>query len=113
MVSCPNYQTMRQKRQAWQMMLLGSSCRFVLVFVIIFVGVLYVMQTSNLSARGYEIGDLQKQITLLEQDNQKLEYEIANQQSMKNLEQRVKKLNLVAVGDIEYAKLLGNEVAVR
>jgi hypothetical protein len=113
MVSYPNYQTMRQKKQAWQMMLFSASFRFVLVFVVGLFGILYVMQTSNLSAKGYEIGDLQKQISLLGQDNQRLEFEIANQRSMKNLEQRVKKLNLVAVGDVEYAMVLGNMVAVR
>lgn len=104
---------MRQKRQAWQMMLLSTSFRFVLVFAVGLFGVLYIMQISNLSAKGYDIGDLQKQISLLGQENQRLEYEIANQRSMKNLEQRVKKLNLVAAGDMEYATLLSNEVAVR
>ena len=113
MVSCINHQTMRQKKQAWQMLWLSASFRFVLVFFVGFFGVLYVMQTSDLSAKGYEIGDLQKQLTVLNQDNQKLEYEIANQQSMKNLEQRVKKMNLVVAENIEYATVLSNEVAVR
>jgi cell division protein FtsL len=113
MVASPNYQTMREKKQAWQITMLGTSFRFVLVFVVSFVGILYVMQTSNLSAKGYELSDLNKQINTLEQENQRLDYEIANQQSMQSLEERVKKLNLVTMGNIEYATLLGNEVAVR
>lgn len=71
------------------------------------------MQTSNLSAKGYELSDLNKKISVLEQNNQRLGYEIANQQSMKNLEERVKKLKLVAADDVEYATLLSNAVAVR
>jgi len=113
MVASPNHITMLQKKQAWQMMLFSTSSRFVLMFIISFVGVLYVMQTSNLSAKGYELSDLNKKISVLEQGNQRLGYEIANQRSMKNLEERVKKLKLVAADNMEYATLSRNEVAVR
>lgn len=113
MVASPNHITMREKKQAWQMLFFSTSCRFALIFFVGFFGILYVMQTSNLSAKGYELSDLSKQIRILEQDNQKLDYDVANQQSMQNLEERVKKLQLVAASDAEYATLLGNAVAVR
>lgn len=113
MVSCPNYQTMRQKKQAWQKMLFSSTFRFGVLSLICVFGVLYVMQTSSLSAKGYEMNDLEKKIQILEQDNSKLDCDIAEHKSMKNIETRLKTLELVSTDNTEYATVADNEVAMR
>jgi len=111
MVSCPNHLTLREKKCAWQEMLLGKTCRiFCLIFVVVF-GLLYVLKVSTLSAKGCEITDLEKQIQTLQNENQKLEFEIATNRSMKSIEERLKSMNLVVADKIEYVTIAGNSIA--
>jgi hypothetical protein len=59
------------------------------------------------------MADLQRTITELEQENQKLEFEIAKYRSMQSIQDRLAQMNLVAVGDVEYLDIVGNTVARR
>ncbi len=106
-------QTMRQRRLALKRMFLSTTFRFTaLLFMLVF-GVLYVMQTSSVSTKGYDINELQRQITKLEQDNQRLEFEIATNRSMQSIQQRLSGMDLVAVDTMEYGTLVGTAVARR
>ena len=113
MVSCPNHITLREKKCAWKEMLLGNTCRGVFMVFIILFGVLYVLKTSSLSAKGCEISDLEKQIQVLQNENQKLDFEIAANSSMKSIEKRLKNMNLVVADKVEYATLVSNAMARR
>lgn len=75
-----------------------------LLFLLIFsiCGLLYVIETSAVSTTGYEITAIQKQINNLEQENQRLQFDIATHRSMKSIQERLRSLNLVAVADAEY-----------
>ena len=113
MVASPNHITLRQRKMAWREMFLSSTCKYaVMVFIVLF-GVLYVLQTSSISAKGFAMSDLERQIQILENDNQKVEFEIATYRSMKSIEQRLKGMNLVTVDNAQYATLTGNSVAMR
>ena len=113
MVASPNHITLRQRKMAWREMFLSSTCKYaVMVFIVLF-GVLYVLQTSSISAKGFAMSDLEQQIQTLENDNQKVEFEIATHRSMKSIEQRLQSMNLVTVDNAQYATLTGNSVAMR
>ncbi len=109
-----NHQTLRQKRQAVRQWLYGTTFRALLLTVFLVFGLMYVVQTSSLSTKGYEINDLEKQIQVLEQENQRLELQIASNRSMNSIQERLVGLNMVeAGGSVEYVSLTGNAVAMR
>ena len=109
-----NHQTLRQKRQAVRQWLLGTTFRAVLLTVVLVFGFMYVVKTSSLSTKGYEINDLEKQIQVLEQGNQRLGLEIASHRSMNSIQNRLASLNMVeAGGNVEYVTLSGSAVAMR
>jgi len=104
---------MREKNLAVQHWYFSTTCRIMLLAVLGFFGVLYVTQLSTASTSGYVMKDLNKQIQALQQDNQKLEFEIASQSSMQNLQERLKSTDLVMAGNVQYALLTGSAVAMR
>lgn len=106
-------QTMRQKRMAVRQLFLSTSFRAVLLTVIALFGVLYVVQTSSASTKGYEIRDLEGQIQSLEHETQRLEFEIATNRSMQSIQTRLAMMNMVPADNIEYATLVGSAVALR
>ncbi len=113
MVASPNHITLRQRKMAWREMFLSSTCKCAVMVFIVFFGVLYVLQTSSISAKGFAMSDLEQQIQTLENENQKVEFEIATHRSMKSIEQRLQSMNLVTVDNAQYATLTGNSVAMR
>jgi len=112
-----NYQqkqkTLRDKKLAIKKLLLSTAFRISLIVLILILGVVYLLQTTFLSTKGYEITELDKKIENLEQENQKLEFEIASNSSMKNIQERLQNSNMVAVNNVEYITLLGNTVALK
>lgn len=113
MVASPNHITLRQRKMAWREMFLSSTCKYaVMVFIVLF-GVLYVLQTSSISAKGFAMSDLEEQIQILENDNQKVEFEIATHRSMKSIEERLKTMNLVNADNVQYVSFVGNALTMR
>ena len=92
---------------------MGATCRFAFgVFIVVF-GVLYVMRTNAISTKGYEMNNIEGQIQALEQENQKLEFEIATHRSMQSIQSRLPNLNLTTTDDVKYVTLTGSAVARR
>lgn len=105
--------TLRQKKHEARKWLLSATCRFAFgAFVVVF-GILYVAQTNAFSTKGYEINEIEGQIQALEQENQKLEFEIATHGSMQSIQSRLPSLDLVAVDGVKYVTLTGSAVARR
>ena len=108
------YETLRQKKQAFRQWIFSTTFRFTLITMLLVFGVLYLMQTSSLSTKGYEINDLEKQIQALEQENQKLGFEVATHRSMNSIQNRLAGLSMVEAGNnVEYVTLVGSAVAMR
>lgn len=108
-----NYKTRREKNLAVKQWFLSTTSRFVLLLVVAALGVLYVVQTSSASTTGYQIRDLEKQIQSLDNENQKLEFEIATSRSMQSIQERLKTTDLVFADNVQYATLVGSAVALR
>jgi cell division protein FtsL len=106
-------QTMREKKQAVKRMLLSTSFRVFLTVLVSSFSVLYVAQTSSVSTKGYDINDLQREITQLQRENQKLDFQIAQYRSMQSIKDRLEQMDLVIADNIEYVTLVGNSVARR
>lgn len=113
MITYQPKQTRREKKLELKRMLLSSSFRAgLIVFVSVF-GILYVMQTTEVSTKGYVINDLEKQVHLLKQETRKLEVEIAKNSSMQSIQSRLINTDLVSIAQVEYITPIGNAVAVR
>lgn len=91
----------------------GFKIRFGLIGLTVLLGVIYVGQISVAARSGYQMRDLEGQVSLLEADIQKLEVEIADYSSMSNIEQRLKDSGMVAVGKIKYFNTVDTVVAKR
>jgi cell division protein FtsL len=83
-----------------------------IVFAMIF-AVMYLIQVSSVSTKGYEISDLEGQIQELQQENQKLDYKIATYRSMKSIQERLQNTEMVPVNNVEYVTLVGTAVALK
>lgn len=82
-------------------------------FLLIIFGLAYFWQINSLSTQGFQIKELENNIQLLKEENQKLELEAARQQSMLNIDEQIQGLGLVAVNQVEYLRPVGPAVAVK
>ena len=60
-------------------------------------GLAYLIQTNNLSTKGYEIKKIEQRLLELKETNKRLELEVASLKSAQNLETDTRTLNLVPV----------------
>lgn len=102
----PVYSTMplrRDPRKGWQRVADNLAVRAGLGALVLLLMFWYVGQTNALSAKGFALRDLEKQLAELQTANRRLEVELAEQQSLRNLEVRLASINLVPVGQVQYA----------
>ena len=65
-------------------------------------GVAYLLQTNSFSTRGYEIKDLQGQLTELKDQNEKLEMEARTLKAIETIEAETRTMNLVPAGNSQH-----------
>ncbi|MEK7680984.1 MAG: hypothetical protein AAB348_02990 [Patescibacteria group bacterium] len=78
------------------------AIRVVVVAVLFVVGVAYIVKTASSATSGYEMTKLEKQVVALENDIQKVQIEIADSSSIKNVQSRLVKLNMVPANGFKY-----------
>lgn len=106
-------QTMRERKLAMKQWLLSKTFRVGLIVVVATFGMVYVVQTSAMSTKGYDINTLQKIVRGLEQENQLLEVDIAQYRSMQYIQSQLQGMNLVAADTVTYITPAGTTVARR
>lgn len=74
---------------------------------------LYVFQINNVTASGYTIGQLEKQISKLESVNRQVDVEVAEVQSIARLTTELAYRGYVPIDKIEYASIGASVVAKR
>jgi cell division protein FtsL len=82
-----------------------ESKRILSFFLVSFVGVIvisYVLQMTSVSTKGYEIERYEKKLENLKKENQKLQIELADLNSIYNIEEASRKLSKVGPKDINY-----------
>ena len=106
-------QTIREKRMIMKRLVLSNYFRYGFAIFIFFFSVSHIINLSVMSTKGYDITDLQKQITVLERENQKLEFKIAKNSSMSSIQERMNGMNMVAADKVEYMTITGSVMARR
>ncbi|MBU1890752.1 hypothetical protein KJ782_04675 [Patescibacteria group bacterium] len=69
---------------------------------IILLGATYLVQVNRTATSGFAVNDLNRKISELKENNQKLELEIADLQSLQNIQESSERLKLVAHTKLEY-----------
>jgi len=106
-------QTMRQAKLAKKRWRFSASSRaFVLVGVVV-LSFIYLFQINTVSSKGFEVSELERQITDLERETKQLEVDIATHSSMQSIQERLGSLDMVAVDSVEYVTPVGSSVARR
>lgn len=108
-----NYSSKREIKMQWRKSFFNSSISVGIFCLGIVFGIMYIVQTNSISTKGYEMSDLEEQITLLEQENQKLEFQIASNKSMKSIQSRLAGTELVVADSFQYGSLVGTAMAMR
>ncbi len=75
--------------------------------------IFYVVRLSTVSVKGYDIAALQKQVKSLQDDDNKIQFEIAKNGSMQSIQDRLKRVQFVPAEKPEFASLVPPIVAVR
>ncbi len=73
-----------------------------IVFSVVFLGLLYLIQTNSLVGHSYKIREQKEYLRKLESKNHDLEIEIARLQSPINLQEMIESLGLIEVSEIIY-----------
>lgn len=81
--------------------LTGRGMRSTLLISVMFLSAAYMIRINAVSASGYEIHSLEKQVSEMDNEVQDLQIKIADAGSMNNIEKRLPELNLVAVTKIQ------------
>lgn len=79
--------------------------------VVAFVG--YLVLNTQASTKGFTIRALEKRISALEEDGQRLGIEAVARQTMESIDGRVQGLGFVPVSGVEYVTAAGGTVAVK
>ncbi len=98
----------------WYQKFSGSkTVRIALCSVIIALGIGYSVVISNVSTKGYELTDVERQITQLREENQKLRLSVAEFRSLSTVQKRMQALGMVPVDEVTYVAVGGSSVAAR
>lgn len=105
--------TMREQRVAVQTLLVSTSFRIFLIILTVVVGILYVIQTTGVSTKGYQISELEHQLGALEHETKKLDVQIAEHSSIQSIETRLAELQMVPADKMVYLSSGAAQVAKR
>lgn len=70
--------------------------------VLFLIGGYYLININDLTVKGFALRELKSEATILTSENLDKEAKVMNLQSYGSLNEKVKKLNMVAVGEVEY-----------
>lgn len=93
--------------------LTGTLARVTMFSLIVLLLVGYVVQISKLTAGGFKIADLEKQVNSLADETQKMNAEVASYQSIHSVEKRLDGISMVPVGQIHYVNVAEAAMAKR
>lgn len=86
---------------------------FVTIILLCLISLFYLTQANQIATKGYEIKDLEDRLDNLKEENRGLELRAAELQSVRNVEEGVKKLNMVPLQKVVYISSEGTVVALK
>ncbi len=84
----------------------------VVVALILVIGIAHIAQVNHSSSKGFEMKALEKRIADLQIQNEQLEYQVAQKQSVDRVTTHLKMLGMVPVDHVAYTSTGGSSVAV-
>ncbi len=72
---------------------------------------MYLTVTNEIAIKGYKIQELENKVIELKTENQKLQIQTTQFQSLQNIEQQAKNLGMVPVDHVEYLASIDSIVA--
>jgi len=90
-----------------------NSFRIFLTVLTLALLVVYVVRLSTVSVKGYDISALQKEVKTLQDEQARLQFEIARHGSMQNIQNRLKSIQFVPIEKPEFASLESPIIAAR
>ncbi|HAZ28939.1 MAG TPA: hypothetical protein DCY48_04160 [Candidatus Magasanikbacteria bacterium] len=105
--------TLRQKNLAMKQWLMSATVRVGLFLWVALFGVLYVIQTTAVSTKGFAISDLEQKKEELHIEVKKMEADIASHRSLQAVEARLQESDLVRAEAPQYITLGDTTVAQR
>ena len=109
----PNHaQKMKQAKHSFDF-LASNAFRIFLTILTLTLLVLYVVRLSTVSVKGYDISALQKEVKTLQDEQARLQFEIAKNGSMQNIQNRLKSIQFVPIEKPEFASLQSPIIAAR
>ena len=91
----------------------SKSAAILTAFAVFILGFVYLTQTNLTATRGYQIKILEKQISVLTEENQKLNLDYVALQSMDNVKKEAENLKLVPTINSESLSLKDSLMALR
>jgi cell division protein FtsL len=92
---------------------LSTPLRILVLAALVTVGIAYVWQISQVSTQGYYLKDLERQVSILEKQNERLSFEMAELNSMARIETAAKTLGMVKSDSIVYLTQTVDSVALK
>ena len=83
-------------------------------FGVVFISVVftYLLQINHIAAKGFEIKELEQQIDLVKEENEKLSLRMVELKSAGTIQGKIDMLNMVRVDKISYLNTSGSVVAI-
>ncbi len=81
------------------------TCRFTriaLILVFVFCGAGYILKTAATASTGYQINELEKNVSTLKHDIKKIEVDIAEHSSLSSVQNRLKGMRMVTVNTLSF-----------
>ncbi len=103
----------KEKRMSIKNTLNNQTFRVVLGAFIFTFTILCSVNMSGMSTKGYDIAELENQVTALQRENQRIDLKIAEYRSMQSIQDRLNDSDLVKADNIKYYTLVGSTVARR
>jgi hypothetical protein len=80
-------------------------CTKIVSGLVVCLVVMYIAVVNNISLRGFEVGEIQKQVKIAREDNRDKQLFISELQSSERINKLTTRLDMVKVDSVEYIRL--------
>jgi cell division protein FtsL len=99
---------MQNKRQKSK-----SFVNIIIVTLLVLIGGGYFFVVNNITAKGFKVRELEKQVQALKEQNEKIKLKVAEAQSITNIKDKITATNMVPVEKFNYLEAGSSEMAKR
>lgn len=89
-----------------------TALNVIVIVLLIILGTAYLVQINQTATSGFAVKDMNQKISQLEEQHQKLELEIADLQSLQNIQSASDRLQLVSHTKLDYIQPTDGAVAL-